>query len=133
MERYLAFISYRHNQFDQNIAFQLRRHLEGFHLPTDCPLPKKRRVFRDTDELPTSTDLGADIENALQDSQFLIALCSKDYVQSKWCLREIERFVEMGKKDCILPVLIAGDEEISIPDQIRDALFGKSQGSVNRK
>ena len=120
MERYLAFISYRHNQFDQNIAFQLRRHLEGFHLPTDCPLPKKRRVFRDTDELPTSTDLGADIENALQDSQFLIALCSKDYVQSKWCLREIERFVEMGKKDCILPVLIAGDEEISIPDQIRD-------------
>ena len=108
MEQYLAFISYRHVKTDMQVSAFLRRYLENWHLPSSCTLPKKRRVFRDTDELPTSTDLGNDIEQALQNSDYLITICSEEYVTSKWCLREIERYIEMGKKDRILPVLISG-------------------------
>ena len=90
MGKYLAFISYRHQPGDSDAALRLRKGLESFHLPKDCPLPKKRTVFRDTDELPTSSDLGSDIENALRDSGWLIALCSEEYVLSRWCRREIE-------------------------------------------
>lgn len=120
MEKYLAFISYRHNPRDQKISAQFRRKLETWHLPGDSPLPKKRRVFRDTDELPTSPDLGEDIERALQDSGYLLSLCSEEYMQSLWCLREIQVFLELGRKDRILPVLVGGDPEKSIPEEIRD-------------
>lgn len=119
MERYLAFISYRHVKTDMQVSAFLRRYLENWHLPSSCTLPKKRRVFRDTDELPTSTDLGNDIEQALQNSDYLITICSEEYVTSKWCLREIERYIEMGKKDRILPVLISGTEETAIPPQLK--------------
>lgn len=120
MENYLAFISYRHTQPDERYSAVLRRALENFHLPSSCPLPKKRRVFRDTDELPTSTDLGEDIENALSGSGFLIAVCSEEYLLSKWCMREISLFIEMGKKDRILPVLVSGTKETAVPEVIRD-------------
>ena len=121
MGRYLAFISYRHKDRDRRIAGLLRRGLENWALPKDSPFDKKsRRIFRDTDELPTSANLGADIENALSESQWLIAVCSGDYVQSKWCLREIEMFIELGRRDRILPVLIGEKAEDCVPDLIKD-------------
>lgn len=120
MNRYLAFISYRHLDADQKVSAALMKGIEGWHLPKDCPLPRRRRVFRDTDELPTGSDLGTDIENALRDSDFLITLCSEDYMTSLWCLREVELFLEMGRKDRILPVLMSGTPERSIPPEIQD-------------
>ena len=120
MKRYLAFISYRHRDPDQQASAFLRKKLEGYHLPKDCQLPRRRKVFRDTDELPTSTDLGQDIENALEDSEYLIALCSEEYMLSRWCMREIELYLGMGRKDRILPVLVSGTPETAIPESIRD-------------
>ena len=111
MSRYLAFISYRHKERDQKVSSLLRRGLESWHLPSGSGLPEKRRVFRDTDELPTSSDLGKDIENALFDSDWLIALCSEDYIESKWCMREIEEYLKLGRKDRILPVLVSVTSE----------------------
>ena len=73
MKKYLAFISYRHKQVDSDAAITFRKGIEGYHLPQGSGLPARRRVFRDTDELPTSADLGADIENALKDSEYVIA------------------------------------------------------------
>ena len=118
--RYLAFISYRHKDKDRQVSALLRKGLENHRLPSGCPLDRKRKVFRDTDELPTSSDLGADIENALKDSEWLIALCSEEYIQSKWCQREIEDWVSSGRKERILPVLISGTPETAIPESIRD-------------
>lgn len=120
MEKYIAFISYRHQEKTQHISGLLRKRLEGYHLPSGVSVPKKRRVFRDTDELPTSTDLGADIENALKSSGWLICLCTEDYPASKWCLREVEETIELGRKDRILPILVSGDPETSVPAIIRD-------------
>ena len=118
--RYLAFISYRHRERDRRISALLRRGLESHHLPAGCPLDRKRRVFRDTDELPTSTDLGADIENALRDSGWLIPLCSEEYMKSRWCLREVEDWIARGRRDRILPVLLSGTPDTAMPESIRD-------------
>ena len=120
LKRYLAFISYRHTDRDNAVAEVLRHGLEGFHAGRRSSLPRVRRVFRDTDELPTSSDLGADIENALKDSEWLIALCSEDYTQSRWCISEIRRFIALGRRDRILPVLVSGTPETSMPEEIRD-------------
>lgn len=120
MKRYLAFISYRHREPDQQVSTALLKGLESYHLPKDSGLPAKRRVFRDTDELPTGTDLGANIESALDESEWLIALCSKEYLASQWCLLEIARFIRMGRKERILPVLLSDTPETAVPEEIRD-------------
>lgn len=65
MDNYLAFISYRHQKLDQNVSYLIRRYLESFRLPSSCPIPKRRKCFRDTDELPTSTDLGYILNRAI--------------------------------------------------------------------
>ena len=132
MENYLAFISYRHQKQDQKVSVLLRKYLESFHLPATCPIPKHRKCFRDTDELPTSTDLGTDIERALSGSDWLIAVCSEEYVKSRWCMREIELFIEQGRKNRILPVLISGTPESAIPDVIRDLPVALDLRSSNR-
>ena len=120
ISRYLAFISYRHNASDSRAALALRRGIESYHVPPDSPIPKKRKVFRDADELPTSTDLGKDIDDALEGSAYLIPICSEEYMKSKWCLSEIRRYIALGKKDRILPVLLSGSPETAMPEEIRD-------------
>ncbi len=120
MKRYIAFISYRHREPDQQVSTALLRGLEGYHLPKDSGLPARRRVFRDSDELPTGTDLGANIEGALDKSEWLIALCSKEYLASQWCLLEIRHFIQKGRKDRILPVLLSDTPETAVPEEIRD-------------
>ena len=117
---YLAFISYRHQEKDQRVSFLLRRGLENWHMPKDAGRLKSRRVFRDTDELPTSSDLGEDIENALRGSEYLIPLCSEAYVRSKWCMREVEEYIRSGRKDRILPILLSGEPATAMPEAIRD-------------
>ena len=119
MSRYLAFISYRHREPDQQVSTALLRGLEGYHLPEGCGLPASRRVFRDTDELPTGIDLGANIETALEESEWLIALCSKEYLESQWCRLEIEHFIRLGRKERILPVLLSDTPETAVPEIIR--------------
>ena len=59
MGKYLAFISYRHKERDQKISGVLQRKLENWHLPKETAILRKRKVFRDTDELPTSPDPGS--------------------------------------------------------------------------
>ena len=49
--------------------------------------------------------------------KWLIALCSEEYLESRWCMREIDVFIESGRKDRILPVLISGKPETAIPPQ----------------
>ncbi|MBQ7174328.1 MAG: TIR domain-containing protein [Lachnospiraceae bacterium] len=120
MNKYLAFISYRHQPESMDASVRIRRGLEGHHLPSDCPLPKHRKVFRDTDELPTSSDLGMDIENALRGSDYLIALCTEEYIRSKWCLREVEMYLQLGRRDRILPVLLSGTPETSMPKELQE-------------
>ena len=120
MSKYIAFISYRHKKEDTETARLLRKGIENAHLPKELKSDGRRRVFRDTDELPTSSDLSRDIENALDDSDYLIAICSEDYVKSKWCLKEVDMYIASGRKDRILPVLLSGTPETSIPESIKD-------------
>ncbi|MCR5321927.1 MAG: toll/interleukin-1 receptor domain-containing protein [Lachnospiraceae bacterium] len=133
MKRYLAFISYRHQERDIRISTMIRRGIENWHLPKDSVFyHSNRRCFRDTDELPTSSDLGTDIENALEDSEWLIALCSEAYIESLWCNKEIERYIEKGRKGRILIILTGNNPEESIPESIKDLPFIARVGTGER-
>lgn len=119
---YSAFISYRHLPADMAAAKAVQSALENYRIPADIRrktgVKKLKRCFRDQDELPLADDLGASIEKALQESEWLIVICSPDLPESVWCLREVDYFIGLGRKDHIIPVLIAGEPKDSYPPQI---------------
>ena len=122
---YCAFISYRHQSPDQEIAKALHTAIETYGIPASIKKQtgKKRmgKVFRDQEELPLSANLGADIEAALDRSEWFIAICSPRYLESRWCLREMEYFIARKGRDRVLTVLVEGEPKDSFPDMIRYA------------
>src|SRR3982751_1693643 len=97
--RYYAFLSYSHK--DQELADWLHRQLEEFRVPHSLAgkltangvIPRRLApIFRDQHELSAGDDLGEEIREALDCSQYLIVLCSPDAAKSRWTNAEIEAF-----------------------------------------
>ena len=130
--QYDAFISYRHSELDSFVAEMLHRQLENFKLPGSVVKQKKaellmqakeqgpdaagqkktaiktriHRVFRDREELPLVANLADPITDALENSEYLIVICSPRLNQSMWCRKEIETFIEMHDREHVLAVLV---------------------------
>lgn len=122
---YEAFISYRHVEPDRRWAKWLHTILETYRVPSKLArqrgLPRRLgKVFRDEDELPASADLSREIETALQQSRFLIVVCSPRTPESEWVNKEIVRFREMGRGDQILALLVEGEPSQAFPRALRE-------------
>ena len=122
--KYDAFISYRHCDLDKYVAENLHKVLETYELPK--ALKKKlniqgrtiKRVFRDQDELPLSSNLEDPIIEALKDSKYLIVICSPRLKDSLWCKKEIETFKKLRGRKNIFCVLIEGEPDESFPEEV---------------
>ncbi|MCR5011228.1 MAG: toll/interleukin-1 receptor domain-containing protein [Lachnospiraceae bacterium] len=118
---YDAFISYRHSELDAFVAKNIHRKLESFKLPKSLRGKTKNgktrieRVFRDVDELPLSDNLSEPINAALANSDFLITICTPRYLESRWCMKEIEVFLQTHDRDHILVVLAEDEPQNSFP------------------
>ncbi len=114
-----AFISYKHAELDNKIAASIVKDLERFHIPKKIQkatgVKKIERIFRDKDELPITSDLGDTISQALENSDFLIVICSHNTKQSTWVEREIEYFLQSHPINRILTVLCDGEPNEVIP------------------
>lgn len=110
-KEYYAFISYKRE--DKKEAMRLQRALEYYRLPNnlrkDNPaLPEYvRPVFRDMTDLEVG-ELSAQIHSALEESHYLIVVCSPRSAASKWVNNEVEYFISLGKQDKIIPYIIEG-------------------------
>jgi tetratricopeptide (TPR) repeat protein len=123
--KYRAFVSYSHK--DIRWANWLHKALETYRPPKkligrDTPrgtVPSRLgRVFRDRDELPTATDLGRTINQALTESACQIVICSPNAAQSKWVNEEILSFKRLGGQDRIFCVIVDGEPNASsVPGQ----------------
>ena len=117
---YNAFISYRHHPDDIKVARQIHRSLERFHIPK--AIRKKRqgqgslRLFRDKEELPITSNLNDDIDDALRNSDYLIVICSVHTKESIWVQREIELFLKTHHRSKVLTVLASGEPYDVIPE-----------------
>ncbi len=121
--RYDAFISYRHCELDSFVSENLHKKLENYKMPRS--VIKKigadgktqiERIFRDEDELPLSSDLSDPISEALDNTDFLIVICSPRLPQSLWCKKEIETFVKTHDRKHVLLVLAEGEPKESFPE-----------------
>lgn len=108
--KYFAFISYRHTDIKE--AKRLQGLLEHYSLPTALKkvkpdAPKHFHVFRDTDEL-TSGELTEELHKKLDESKWLVVICSPDSAQSEYVGQEIAYFREKGRSKEIIPFIIKG-------------------------
>ena len=122
--KYDAFISYRHSELDKYVAENLHKALENYELPKN--LKEKlgiegkviKRVFRDQEELPLSSNLEDPIISALHDSKYLIIICSPRLNDSLWCKKEIETFKALRGRKNMFCVLIEGEPNESFPEEV---------------
>src|SRR5262245_29433959 len=115
--RYWAFISYAHA--DEKAASALHRALETYTghrrlppapTPTGEPIPPRiAPVFRDRDELGASGKLPGPLQEALEESRFLIVVCSRAAARSPWVNTEIQHFKALGRSDRILAYIVDGE------------------------
>ena len=123
---YDAFISYRHVDRDRKWAEWLIGALESYRTPAALQKlgvpPRLRKVFRDEDEVPASSDLNDQIRQALVASRFLVVVCSPYTPRSAWVQREIEIFNELGRGDDVLALLTEGEPSDSFPAPILERL-----------
>ncbi|SDJ58622.1 PQQ-like domain-containing protein [Lachnospiraceae bacterium G41] len=120
--KYDAFISYRHSELDKFVATTLHKKLESFKLPKNVKSPtgkkKIERVFRDQDELPLASNLSDPITEALENSDYLLVICTPRLPESEWCKKEIETFIKLHGRDKVLAVLAEGEPEESFPEAL---------------
>lgn len=142
-----AFISYSHR--DMAVAKWLQKKLEAFKLPTEIhnDIETKSRylrpIFRDQSDLNTGI-LGDELRKHLEESKFLILICSAHSAKSGWVSNEAKAFVEMGRLDHIIPVIIPDGntpERELFPEYLRDyfeqhpnkELLGVNIGEVGKE
>ena len=121
--KYKAFISYRHLPLDKSVAIKLHHAIEHYVIPKALRKNGEKtpgRVFRDQDELPISSDLSNDIQLALDNSEYLIVVCSKETSKSKWVLREISYFIEHHDRSHVLAILVDGTPEEAFPAELTE-------------
>ncbi len=114
--RYWAFISYSHA--DEAWAKCLHRSIEAWRVPRrlvgrphrDGSIPHRLLpVFRDREELSTSAELGAVLNQALRESRYLIVICSPRAANSRWLQEEIRYFKSLGREDRVLALIVDGE------------------------
>jgi len=117
---YWAFLSYSHR--DARWAAWLHKALETYRPPKQLvgavtargPVPKRLApIFRDREELASSTDLGGSIGEALNKSACQIVICSPSAVRSRWVNEEILAFKRLGREDRIFCFIVGGEPNAS--------------------
>jgi tetratricopeptide (TPR) repeat protein len=118
--KYWAFITYSHQ--DARWGSWLHKCLESYRPPKKLvgtstargTVPKRiAPVFRDREELASSTDLGVVINEALQKSACQIVICSPQSARSRWVNEEILAFKRLGREDRIFCLIVGGEPNAS--------------------
>ena len=105
-----AFISYNHK--DVKWAKWLQDKLESYKLPSDIHNEFEdsrylRPVFRDKTDLDTGI-LANELRKELEESKYLVVICSPNSAKSAWVSDEVKAFIEMGRLDFIIPFIVLG-------------------------
>ncbi|WP_430233123.1 toll/interleukin-1 receptor domain-containing protein [Nitrosomonas communis] len=138
---YDAFISYSGSSnrnggatFDRQVAERLIKELENYRVPRSLTrnlsqIPniqhRLKKVFLDREEMQASSSLHNSLVDALQQSRFLIVICSPRAQRSRWVNEEVALFRRFRGKEYILTILIEGEPEESFP---LDLLGGQPRG-----
>jgi len=133
--KYYAFISY--SRKNSPAANYLQKSLERSRIPTkkihESFLPDDGKhikpVFLDKRDLEVSEkDFSENIQYAIENSRYLLVLCSPESVQSEWVRKEISYFLKTHNNaiNAIVPIILSGrpgsgGEDECLPEELRHA------------
>ena len=115
--KYTAFISY--NSRDNSKAKWLQKRLESYNLPSVIAnekgeiirsynkKPKRFRIFRYVTDL-VAQNLDDGLRQELDQSKYLIVICSPNSANAPWVRKEVKYFIKTGRKKQIIPFVIKG-------------------------
>lgn len=115
-KKYLAFISYKRE--DEKWAGWLQEVIERYRLPVSLKrkrpeLPARcRPLFRDSTDLCGGV-LADVIKRGLDNSKYLIVICSPRAAFSQWVCKEVQEFIDSGRANDIIPFIIEGNPNSS--------------------
>ena len=124
--KYWAFISYA-SEDGRAWAAPLLRRIEAFRVPEPLighehhgfAAPKRLRpLFRDRNELSAGPNLPQKLKDALEQSRYLIVICSPRSRESHFVGQEIRWFKELGRANRILLYLVDGEPDDSFHDAL---------------
>lgn len=118
MKQNFAFISYNHH--DVKYAQWIQKKLESYKLPAEIHNEFEdtrfiRPVFRDQTDLNTGVLANA-LRDQLEASKYLIVICSPNSAKSQWVSNEVKTFIEWGRLEQIIPVIVDGQPNCYNPD-----------------
>ena len=119
--KYIAFISYRHLPLHMEVATAIHRRIEHYIIPKGLRKNGQKKlgyVFRDQDELPLVGTLSDNIQYALDNSEYLIVVCTPETSESLWCLQEIDYFLQHHDRDHVLAILADGSPAEAFPKEL---------------
>lgn len=143
--KYTAFISY--NSRDNRKARWLQKRLENYSLPSVIAneigevlrsydkKPKKFRIFRYVTDL-VAQNLDDGLRQELDQSKFLIVICSPNSANAPWVRKEVKHFIGTGRKKQIIPFVIkgmpySGGENECFTPELKEAFPGGSALGVS--
>ena len=124
--KFNAFISYSRN--DEETAKKIERMLERYVIPKPFVSGRRNfRIFRDAKDLGLG-ELSGELQNNLDQSEFLIVICSPYARLSSYVSKEIEYFGDKRGSKFIIPVLARGrpNNEVDQIDAEQDQSFNDS-------
>ena len=141
---YFAFISY--SRRDEKWAKWLQQKLEQYRLPAVLykeleSIPKAvRPIFRDRTDLTTGRLRNA-LHKELDVSKKLILISSPHSARSEWVNKEVQRFIDSGRYEDIIPFIVAGmpngGEDECFPEALHtpgeEQLLGISVAELGRQ
>ncbi len=121
---YFAFISY--SSKDKKAAKRIHHKIEGYKLPTvlrneleansETKYPQRvTPLFWDMTDLPPAL-LKKSILRELEDSRYLLLICTPNSAKSEWVNREVENFILMGRYERVIPYIIEGTPNSGDPN-----------------
>ena len=125
--KYLAFISYSHH--DSSVVRELQKRIEKFKLPLHIANKyNSGKRYIGENRLIYSTETSVNIrhnlwreemEKNIDASKFLLIICTKHTRDSDYCLQERQYFRKNHCDENMICVLLDGDPEIAIPEDMR--------------
>ena len=104
-------------------ATWLHQALETYEVPNDLVGTVNDRgeviparifpVFRDEEELPVDAELISPIYRALDNSKYLLVICSPRAVASAYVASEILYFKQLGREDRVLAAIVDGEPNVT--------------------
>ena len=97
--------------------------LRRYTPPSGLPVPKRRLdIFRDEEDF-TGTEYYQAVGRHLQGSRKLIVICSPNARASSFVNDEIQRFTQVHAAEDLIPILIAGNPEMTNSANNADMAF----------